>query len=474
MQMKKLVFALLTCGMVAPGQPLFTSAFPPEEFAQHRSALMAKIGDGAAILEGATEYPGYMKFRQGNQFFYLTGVETPRAIVLIDGRIKTSTLYLLPRNPRKENAEGPVLVPGDEARKLTGIEQVADRAQFAADLAKLAQDRRTLYLPFRADTQWAQTNADMTNYDEANATDPWDGRLSRAAMFRERVHTFASRCEQRDLDPILDAMRTIKTPRELAAIKEATRIAGIAMVEAMAAARPGMHEYEIEAIGDYAFKRNNAQFYAYFGLVAAGQNAFYPHYHAAQSELKSGDMVLFDYAPDYMYYSSDVTREFPANGKFTADQRELYGIYVKLYQALMTSIRPNVTARAVIQDAVKKMDAIMASYSFANPKYKQAAQRFVDNYRNSVGRSLGHTVGMEVHDVSAPMEVLKPGYVFTIEPALTVPEDRIYIRLEDVLVITENGYENLSSFVPVEIADIERVMAGNKTAIPAKATPLSH
>lgn len=217
------------------------------------------------------------------------------------------------------------------------------------------------------------------------------------------------------------------------------------------------------------FKRNNAQFFAYFGLVAAGQNSFYPHYHAAQSELKSGDMVLFDYAPDYMYYSSDVTREFPANGKFSADQRELYGIYLKLYQALMTSIRPNVTARAVMQDAVKKMDAIMASYPFTNPKYRAAASRFVENYRNSVGRSLGHNVGMEVHDVSAPLETLKPGLVFTIEPALTVPEDRIYIRLEDVLVITEKGYENLSSFAPVEIADIERVMAGGKIAIPAKA-----
>lgn len=467
--MKTLFFAWLSGAIAAGAQPLFTRALPAEEFAQHRAALMEKIGDGVAILEGATEYPGYLKFRQGNQFFYLTGVEAPRAIVLIDGRAKTSVLYLEPRNPRKEAAEGPVLVPGDEARRLTGIERAADRGQFADDLARLARDQRVIYLPFRADTQWAQTNADMTAYDAANANDPWDGRLSRAAVFRERIHSFAPRCEERDLDPILDALRTIKTPREIALIREATRLAGIAMTEAMAAAKPGMHEYEIEAIGDYAFKRNNAQFFAYFGLVAAGQNAFYPHYHAAQSELKPGDLVLFDYAPDYMYYSSDVTREFPASGKFTADQRELYGIYVKLYQALMTSIRPNVTARAVIQDAVRKMDAIMSAYPFRNRKYQAAAEQFVNNYRNSLGRSLGHNVGMEVHDVSAPMEVLKPGLVFTIEPALTVPEDRIYIRLEDVLVITQNGYENLSSFAPVEIDDIEKVMAGGKVKIPAKA-----
>jgi Xaa-Pro aminopeptidase len=299
-------------------------------------------------------------------------------------------------------------------------------------------------------------------HEAATKADPWDGRASLETVFRQKLKEQAPKLEIKDLDPILDAMRTIKSPREVALIREATRIAGVAMVEAMKAAKPGMHEYEIEAVGDYVFKKNNAQGPAYFGLVAAGTNSFWPHYHAAQSELKDGDLVLFDYAPDFKYYASDVTREFPANGKFTADQRELYGVYVALYQALMTSIRPNVTARAVIQDAVKKMDAILASWKFTKEKYREAAQRFVDNYRNSVGRSLGHPVGMEVHDVPSPMELLKPGYVFTIEPALTVPEDRIYIRLEDVLVITENGYENLSAHVPETIEEVERVMAGKK------------
>ncbi|HXB72762.1 MAG TPA: Xaa-Pro aminopeptidase [Candidatus Acidoferrales bacterium] len=448
------------------GQPLFTRALPSAEFALHRDRLMQKIGDAVAVLEGATEYPGYMKFRQGNQFFYLTGVEVPRALLLVDGRARTSTLYLPPRNPGRENAEGPVLVPGREAQELTGIARVADRAEMAADLLKL--DQRTLYVPFRDDTQWAQTNADMPAYDAANLSDPWDGRLSRAAIFRERLHTLKPHAPFRDLDPILDELRVIKTPREIALIREATRIAGIAMIEAMRAAKPGMYEYEIEAIGDYVFKKNNAQFFAYFGLVAAGKNSAWPHYHAAQSRLQDGDLVLFDYAPDYHYYASDVTREFPANGRFSAGQRELYGIYVKLYQALMTSIRPNVTPRAVIQDAVAKMDAIMANYQFTNAKFRDAAGRFVDNYRKSLGGSLGHMVGMEVHDVNGPLETLKPGMVFTIEPALTIPEDRVYIRLEDVIAITDTGYENLSAFAPEDIEGVERIMAGGKVAIPGK------
>jgi Xaa-Pro aminopeptidase len=248
------------------------------------------------------------------------------------------------------------------------------------------------------------------------------------------------------------------------------------MMEAMRSARPGMYEYEIEAIGDYIFKVHNAQGAAYFALVAAGTNSHYPHYHAAQTKTKDGDLILFDYAPDYQYYASDVTREFPINGKFSAEQRELYGIYVKLYTALMTSIKPNVPMKAIYTDIVAKMDAAMAGHTFANPKFKAAAERFVENYRRRLnppaagagggrgagggGGSLGHTVGMEVHDVNTPHgDMLVPGQVFTIEPALTIPEDRVYVRLEDVIVITETGYENLSAFVPIEIDAIEKLMA---------------
>ena len=459
---KLTLLAVLAFAPAAAQPPLFTDSLPPEEFGSRRARLMERLGDGLAVVQGSTEDAAYLKFRQNNHFFYLTGVETPRAIVLIDGRAKTTTLYLPPRNERAERSEGPLLAPGPEAVKLTGIERVVDRAEFAADLKKLGEEARVLYTPFRPESQAAVTGDRVAGHLAATAADPWDGRQSRETVFREKLKAQAPKLEIKDLDPLLDAMRSIKSSRELALIRESTRIAGEAMIEAMRAARPGMHEYEIEAIGDYVFKKNNAQGPAYFGLVAAGTNSFWPHYHAAQSELKDGDLVLFDYAPDYKYYASDVTREFPASGKFNADQRELYGVYVKLYQALMTSIRPNVTARAVIQDAVKKMDAILAAYPFTKDKYRQAAERFIDSYRKSVGRSLGHPVGMEVHDVQSPMELLKPGYVFTIEPALTVPEDRIYIRLEDVIVITETGYENLSAFVPETIEEVERAMARGK------------
>jgi len=175
--------------------------------------------------------------------------------------------------------------------------------------------------------------------------------------------------------------------------------------------------------------------------------------------LADGDLVQFDYAPDYKNYASDVTRVWPANGKFTPRQREFYTIYLRLYRALMTSIRVHATAADIVRDAVKYMDAAMASYPFTDVKIKDAATRFVERYRTSRADSLGHTVGMEVHDVRNPTATMEPGQVFTIEPAMTIPDEHVGIRLEDMLLITETGYENLSAFVPIEIADIEKMMA---------------
>jgi Xaa-Pro aminopeptidase len=445
---------------VSAEPPLFTDAFPLEEFAARRQRVMEKIGDGVAILQGAAEYPAYVKFRQNNQFFYLTGVEVPRAIVALDGRTKQTTLFLLPRDERAERSEGPSLVPGAEAARLTGIPSVRPRGELAAMLARLGGEGRTLFLPHRPEALGAATPSYATMHAEKSAKDPWDGRRSRERAFIDSVRVKAPGASIEDLDPILDAMRLVKSPREIALVREATRIAGLAIAEAMRAARPGMYEYELEAIGDYFFKKHNAQGSAYFALVAAGRNASYPHYHAAQSRLADGDLVLYDYAPDYKYYTSDVTRMFPANLRWSAAQRELYTVYLKMYQALMTSIRPNVRPGDILLDASRQMQAIVERYPFSNEKHRQAARRFVEAHRSGSRNSLGHWIGMEVHDVTAPYTTLKPGMMFTIEPALTIPEDRIYIRLEDAILVTETGYENMSGFLAVEPDAIESLMAG--------------
>lgn len=447
----------------AVAQPLlFTDALPKEEFAARRARVMAEIGDGIVVIQGATETAAYEKFRQSNQFFYLTGVEVPRAILTIDGRTKTSTLYLLPRNDRMERSEGPILTPGAAAARLTGIDRVLPRDDLAAAVKTFSS--RVVYMPFRGETRSAGTPDREAAHAAARKADPWDNQPSREEWLMTKLREQSPDVEIRNLDPIVDSLRLIKSPAEIALIREATRIAGLGIMEAMRSAAPDMYEYELGAIADYVFRKHNAQGVGYYALVAAGTNAAWPHYHASQARIRDGELVLFDYAPDYKYYTSDVTRMFPANGKFSADQKELYTIYLRLYQALMTSIRP-AKAPDILQDAVKKMDGVMAAYRFTNPKHKEAAVRFVEGYRRRAestgerGGGIGHMVGMEVHDVTVPFDALKPGMVFTIEPALTIPEDRVYVRLEDMILMTATGYENLSAFAPVEVADVERLMA---------------
>jgi Xaa-Pro aminopeptidase len=150
---------------------------------------------------------------------------------------------------------------------------------------------------------------------------------------------------------------------------------------------------------------------------------------------------------------------FPANGHFSPGQRELYGTYVKLYSALMAGIRPGASPSAIISQVVPVMDRIVSSTTFSRASYRAAAERFVDGFRHNTRNRLGHFVGMEVHDVSTDFDALTPGMVFTIEPQLVVPEERIYIRLEDVIVVTPDGYENLSSFVPIDIEGVEKTMS---------------
>jgi Xaa-Pro aminopeptidase len=452
------VAAAVLAGLPLLAQPHFTGVFPVEEFAARRGRVMTDIGEAVAVLQGAAERPAEAPFRQNSQFFYLTGVEVPRAVLLIDGRAKRSTLYL-PDNSRHARAWGPLLEAGSEAARITGIEAVVRRDDLEGAITAAGASGRAIYTPHRAEVLGSGSAGDAAAGARNTAADPWDGRASREQAFIARIKNKAPASEIRDLDPLLDQMRFIKSPREIAVIREVTRITGLGIMEAMREAAPGQYEYELFAAAEYVFRKHGSQGAAYFPLSATGRNTALSHYHRGTTRLADGDLVQFDYAPDWNYYVSDVTRVFPANGRFTPWQREWYTIYLHLYQALMTSIEPRVTVRDVIAAAVAKMDALMAAYKFTDPRIRDAATRFVDRYRKSTANSLGHSIGIEVHDVGRPGPTLQPGQLFTIEPAMQIPELGLGLRLEDALLITETGYENLSAFVPIEIEAIERLMA---------------
>ena len=457
-------FAIVAlCLAAAPmwAQPVFrgTDILPAEEFATRRATLMSRIGDGVIVIQGATERGGEEPFRQNNQFFYLTGLVEPRAFAVIDGASKRTSVFVLPRNERRELRNyGPALVPGMETARLLGVDEALARDEFAGVVAKLAG--RTIYTPLREEVLGSQSSGDPTKLATANRDDPWDGRPSRESVFRQKLQAAAPGSTLKDLDPLIDAMRAVKSPREIALIREATRITGLGIMEVMRDTKPGMREYELQAVSEFVFTKHGAYGPSYFALVATGRNMFYTHYHANTAVLQDGDLVQYDYAPDYKYYQSDVTRIFPANGKFTPRQREFYTAYLRLYQALLTSITVHITPGEAVKRSLAKMDRILAEFKFTDPKIKAAAERFVEGYRSRTNaRSLGHMVGLEVHDVGGlQAETFEPGRIFTIEPAMQIEDERFGIRLEDMILITEKGYDNMSAFVPVEIDEIEKMM----------------
>src|SRR5262245_36512882 len=293
-------FVTLSASMFA--QPVFTDIFPPEEFAARRAKVMAQIGDGVAILQGATERPGEQPQRQNNQFFYLTGVIEPREILVIDGKAKRSTLYLYGGAERRERMFGSAMIPGEAAATATGIEAVRPRDDFAKAVEAFAREGRSLYTPFRPEVLGNASASDAAASAKATRDDPWDGRLSREDVFIQKLKALAPEVSVQNLDPILDAMRAFKSPREIAIIREATRITGLAIMEAMREARPGLYEYELQAPAEFVFKKYGSQGAAYFALIATGRNTLYSHYHKNTARLQDGDLVQFDYAPDDHYY----------------------------------------------------------------------------------------------------------------------------------------------------------------------------
>jgi len=459
------IFVLFAAGFTLTlpilAQPVFRNIFPPEEFAARRAKIFAKIGDGVAILEGTTETPGEQPFRQANQFYYVTGVAEPRAIALLDGRTKETTIFLLPPKPLDVDSKyGPgALYPGEDSAHILGVTKVLPREDLAGVLSTIGREGRTIYTPFRPQVLGSASSYDTQLLTKLNHEDPWDGRPGREEAFRLKLMTAAPRSEIKDMDPIVDELRAIKSDREIAVLREATRIADRGILRAMHAAKPGLYEYQLQAESDYEFKKDGAYGAAYFALVATGKNTWYTHYHYNTAVLQDGDLVQYDYAPDFKNYSSDVTRVFPANGKFTAHQREYYTIYLRLYQALMSSIRVHEDPMTIRKRAVEKMDAIVAAYLFTDPAIKKAVLTFVDTFRNAKGGMLGHAVGMEVHDVYGSYKTLEPGMIFTIEPMLRIPEEHVAVRLEDMLLVTPAGYENLSGSLPVEVTDVEKFMA---------------
>jgi Xaa-Pro aminopeptidase len=456
-----IVVLFTTSATLGQTTPPYQTDFSTEEFQTRWKRVFERIGEHAiAIVAGAPQANGFIVPRQSNEFYHLCGIETPHSYLILDGRDRKVTLFLPPRNPRLESAEGRVLSADDAelASRLTGVGAVASTKVMTEKwMAMLVGGPDTVvYTPFAPAEGNAQSRGELRNANAAITSDPWDGRPSREAQLIARLRTRLPKNEVRDLTPVLDELRSIKSPREIALIRRASQLAGRGLIEAMKSTHPGAFEYQLDAVARYVFLVNGARLEGYRSITASGiDNIWNMHYYRNAEQLKNGDLVLMDFAPEYHYYTSDIARVWPVSGKYSYEQRELLQFVLDYRNCIMKRIRPGIAPRTIRGEAKTAMEEVFRRTRFSKPIYERAAHRLVD----TGGGVFSHPVGMAVHDDGDYSRgVLQPGHVLSIDPQLRVPEERIYLRYEDVIAITHDGYENFTAFLPTELDEIEKLV----------------
>ena len=411
--------------------------FTPDDFAARRNKVIEKIGDGILVLMGAELPEGYIKFRQDNNFYYLTGVEVPDAVLIIDG--KTSTAHLLvPDNISKDIKTEAMIKPGDEAAKQYKFTSVLSKTIMTGMLNRYASGGQTIYLQ-SSPQETAEMSRDRCMLTRTNhLNDPWDGRISKEVNFYNKVKERFPSTIIKDITPILDDMRWVKDKKEIAVLRECGRIGCLGINEAIKVTRPGIYEYQTVAACDFIYADMGSMGPAYYPIAASGDRGLIWHYNANNHLLETGTVLLIDYAPDLNYYVTDITRTWPIQGEFTADQLKMYNCVKEAREEIIKIMKPGVT----VNDLKKIGRDVYIKHGYE---------------KNWIG-GIGHFVGMAVHDVGSYDKPFVEGVVFNVEPILEDKEKKIHIRLEDTIVITATGAENLTPQSPVEPAEIYKLM----------------
>jgi Xaa-Pro aminopeptidase len=427
---------------------------PKEEFQARREKVYEAIGPkAAAVVRGSPKNMSHDVFRQNNDFYYLCGVEVPHAYLYLDGKSHSATLYLAHQSAERKRQEGEILSAenADLAQDLTGVERVLGIEALAQSLESI----RVVHTPMRQAEGPGMSWDTLRRAQQEVTADPWDGRPDRTRHFVAMLRARCPMAEILDLSPVLDELRLIKSDREIALLRRAGQVSALGVIEAMRCTRPGVMEYQLDAVMRYHYLANGARDAAYRAIIAGGANAWYAHYSANNCPLQDGDLVLVDCAPDYQYYTSDIGRMWPVNGTYSPTQRELYGFMVAYHKVLLRLIRPGVTGAQIQQEAAAQMAKVVERTRFSKDIYEAAARRALE-----FPYHMSHCVGMAVHDVGHYRgKALRSGMVFALDPQMRVPEERLYIRVEDTVVVTEDGIENLTADAPLELEDVEAVMS---------------
>lgn len=444
--MKNLTLALIfafSCITAVAQSPSF-SVFDKSEYATRRAKLMEKIPDGIAIIQGASMRTDYYRFFQGNDFMYLCGLEIPGAILVVDGVNKESTIFFS-INDRGARNEGIPLEHINNTLEVTGIEHHLGINELEKWLRKTSKNINVFYTEFEAEELMRECSLEKTRSLIAGMKrNKWDGRPTKEDQFVFNLKNLYPKVLVADCSQKIWDLRVIKSPAEIDLLRKAGRIGVEAHKAIMKATYVGMPEYELAALFEYENQRRGAQELAYNTIICQKENHPYLHYHTYDGVLEDGEFLVIDGGPDFHYYDIDITISYPVNGKFTPRQKEIYVACNAMHEACMAVYRPGLDysdLRKEVADKLKEM-----GYDTNLPIFKK------------FGASFGHYVGMAVHDVGGGPRTLEVGMVFANEPLAIFAKENLGVRVEDTIVITEGGCENLTAGIPRTVAEIEAFM----------------
>lgn len=430
------------------------------EYARRRKELMQKIGsDGIVILSAAPsvarnhyhEYP----YRQNSDFYYLTGFKEPDAVLILAPKRKGGEFILFNRvRDRTEEIWNGYRAGQEGARKDFGADEAFPISELEKKLPELIAGREKIHCALGACATFDKTIVTAVNTVRGQVR---SGVQAPSAIV--------------DVRPTLHEMRLIKSPAEIALMRKAAEISADAHIRAMQTCKPGMHEYQLEAEMTHEFQRQGARSHAYTPIVGSGANACILHYISNDHVIKNGEIILIDAGSEYEYYASDVTRSFPANGRFTAEQRAIYDIVLAAQLAGIKAVKPGTAWNQIDNIVIKVITQGLMDVGLLKGKLDDLIEK--EAYFPFYMHRSGHWIGLDTHDagrykVNDKWRKLEAGMVRTVEPGIYISADipgvhkrwhNIGIRIEDDVAVTEKGHDILSHGVPKRADEIEALMA---------------
>jgi len=417
---------------------------PNSVYAQRRAKLAASA-DGPIVLMGLggreVDSQSYV-FAQEENFYYLTGHnEEGAGLILLppaDSKAKRDDfegareIFFLPeKNPAKEKWDGVRMSPSDPGiQARTGFADVRGFGEMRAVVEKLAKFYPAMYtiLPYEKE---------LGGYPHEKETVEW-------------LKLAAPQANLKDIRENITQLRLIKSPTEIAFLREAIDLSVDAHFAAMKMMRPGVWEYQVAAKMVEVHAMGGSEAEAYAPIVGAGPNSTALHYDKLGRKIQDGDIVVLDVGAQYSGYAADITRTLPANGKFTARQREIYDIVLGAQNAALAALKPGADMCRKGKNSVYKI-----AYEYINSHGKDRNGKALGQY---FIHGLGHNIGLDVHDPGDSCKPLMVGQVVTVEPGIYIPEENLGVRIEDDVLITEGGYEMLSAKLPRSAEEVERIM----------------